>query len=137
MLWIACGLVGLATVAPRVEDLVEAPRPQAVAADEVAIPRAPDGQFYADIRIGDVMIQVLVDAGAEHMLLAGDDARRLGLPGGAGFAPVVLPRVAIGSLAKEQVAAVIAPDLPVSLLGRSYLSRLSAVAIEPDRMILR
>jgi aspartyl protease family protein len=130
--WIAAGLIGLATVAPGLEQLGE---PAAPSQEGAAIARAPDGQFYTDASISGVQLRMLVDPGADRVLLTPEDARRIGLHPGAGFAAVTLPLVSVGGIEAREVEAVIAPDLPVSLLGRSYLRHANA-KIDGDRLTL-
>ncbi len=134
MLGIAAGLIGLATVLP---DLGSSSASPSAASGGYAIARAPDGQYYTDGRAGGATLRFLVDPGSDRVLIAGADAERMGLEVGPGFTPIVLPRLAVGPHERTQVAAVIAPDLPVSLLGRSFLSRLDGAAVEDGRMVLR
>jgi aspartyl protease family protein len=135
LLWVAAGLVGLVTVAPELDRALE---PGGTShSSGFAIPRAPDGQFYTEAKAGDVPLRLLVDPGAETVLLSGEDAARMGLEVTPGFTPVTLPVIAVGPYEVQRVEAVIAPDLPVSLLGRSFLSRLAAVDVERERMVLR
>lgn len=136
MLWVLAGLAGLVSVAPRLDQALQPGRADA-ATDGLAIPRAPDGQFYTDAQVGDAPVRMLIDPRADKVLLSGEDARRLGLGAGPGFAAVKLPKLAVGGIEVHQVEAVIAPDLPVSLLGQSYLNRIGAVRVESERMILR
>jgi aspartyl protease family protein len=130
--WIAAGLIGLATVAPGLERLSDPPARSEAGA---AITRAPDGQFYTDASVSGVPVRILVDPGADRVLLTPEDARRIGLHPGAGFAAVTLPSVSVGGIEARDVEAVIAPDLPVSLLGRSYLRHANA-EIAGDRLTL-
>jgi len=131
----AAGLIGLLTVAPELERAVEGGR--AEASEGHSLKRAPDGQFYTEGSAGGVPVRFLVDPGSDMVLIAGPDAARLGIARQEGFAPVTLPRLAVGPHELTQVRAVIAPDLPVSLLGRSFLDRLAAAEVDGDRMILR
>ncbi len=134
MLGIAAGLIGLATFLPDLGS--PSPNPAAASAG-YAVARAPDGQYYADGRAGGAALRFLVDPGSDRVLIAGADAERMGLRVGPGFTFIVLPRLSIGPHERADVAAVIAPDLPVSLLGRSFLSRLEGAAVEDGRMVLR
>ena len=136
MLWTLAGLVGLVTVAPRIDQAVDTNR-QGETSVGFAIQRAPDGQFYTDARLNGMTVRMMVDPGADRVLLSGDDAERLGIAAGPGFTPVTLPRLAVGSIEVERVEAVVAPELPVSLIGRSYLARLTGYRVESDRMLLR
>ena len=133
MLWSLAGLIGLATVAPGLDEAV---RDAGDTGSGYSVPRAPDGQFYTDADIGGTRLRVMVDQRADNLLLSGEDAERLGLPVGPGFTSVTLGSVSVGPYRAEGVTATIAPDLPVSLLGKSFLGRVQ-VEVDADRLILR
>ncbi len=137
LLWIAAGLIGLVSVAPQIEEVVDASASGAEAADGFSIPRAGDGQFYTEGRAGEITLRFLVDEGSDTVLLAGPDAARLGIAAGPGVEPVTIKRLAVGPHEFTDVQAVVAPDLPVSLLGRSFLDRLGGADVRGDRMVLR
>lgn len=112
--------------------------------------RAPDGHFYAEATVNGAPVRFLIDTGASGVVLTRDDARRASVGGGdftaegigaAGrikLQPVMLSRLAIGTVAADNVPAMVAePGLPVSLLGQSFLARWSRVEISGDRMVLR
>jgi aspartyl protease family protein len=113
------------------------------------IPRAPDGHFYLDAQVNGAQIHFLVDTGASMVALTAADAQRAGiaLPSarataqGAGGAievvPVTIDRIAVGPLEARNVEGAVARELPISLLGQSFLSRVGNVQISGDRMILR
>ena len=113
------------------------------------IVRAPDGHFYLDAQVNGAQVHFLVDTGASMVALSAADAQRAGiaLPSerrtaqGAGGAvevmPVTIERIAIGPLEARGIDGAIAPQLPVSLLGQSFLSRIGTVEIHDDRMTLR
>lgn len=133
------------TVAPRrisATDPVTAPAPR-------QLQRGPDGHFYADAQVNGTMIHFVVDTGASVVVLTAADAQRAGLqlPSeravamGAGgpieIIPVTLDRVAVGGIEARGVQAAVAESTPISLLGQSYLQRLSSVEIRGDTMVLR
>jgi aspartyl protease family protein len=160
-------LIGVAVIAPTLKGGGSAPEvnramPAAVsppkrisATDPVTAPaprelrREPDGHFYADARINGTTIHFLVDTGASVVVLTRADAQRAGiqLPAersvamGAGgpieVIPVMLDRVAVGGIEARGVQAAVADQLPVSLLGQSYLQRVGSVEIRGDTMVLR
>jgi len=134
-LWAGAGLIGLISVAPSIDHAVTPDAPAARPAGGYAIDRAPDGQFYVDGRIGNARVRFLVDPDADKVLIAGPDAERIGLP--AGSANVTLDSLTVGPTRQQAVAAQIAPSMPVSLLGRAYLSRLAVVEVSGDRLTLR
>jgi len=125
-------------------------RPIASGPGSVTIERAADSHFYAEALVNGTPVRFIVDTGATSIVLTREDALRAGIGegeysatglGAAGevrLMPVTLARLAIGPLATDNVPAMVAEkDLPVSLLGQSYLRRLGTVSISGDRMVLR
>ena len=118
----------------------------------VTLDRDADSHFYVTADINGRSIRMMVDSGASIIALTRADAEALGyqvdsLPalGSANTAggvvpirPVTLDRVRIDGLEVAGVqAAVIDADMPTSLMGQSFLSRLNSVSVEGDRMTLR
>lgn len=111
--------------------------------------RSPDGHFYADAQVNGAQVRFLIDTGASFVALTAADAQRAGIAPrtdrarafGAGgeieVMPVKIDRVALGPLAAANVDGAVIDNLPVSLLGQSFLSRIGSVRIEGDRMVLR
>ena len=111
--------------------------------------RAADGHFYADAMVNGASVHFLIDTGASMVALTPADAQRAGiaLPSdrataqGAGGAievtPVIIERIAIGPLEARGVAGAVVRELPISLLGQSFLSQVGRVEISGDRMTLR
>jgi aspartyl protease family protein len=114
--------------------------------------KAADGHYWADARIDGKVVRVMVDTGASVVVLTPADAARLGLRLKAGdfsatiitaSGPVPAARVALASVAVagarvEQVEAlVVQRGLPHSLLGMSYLGRLSSFSATPAGLTLR
>ena len=95
---------------------------------------------------------MLVDTGASSVVLTGKDAHVIGInPASTDFdvkmatangvvlvAPVLLKEVAIGDIVVRDVRAVVVPEdrLQVSLLGMTFLSKLSRFEVSGDRLIL-
>ncbi|HEY4030507.1 MAG TPA: TIGR02281 family clan AA aspartic protease [Caulobacteraceae bacterium] len=113
--------------------------------------KAPDGHFWADAMVDGHAVHVLVDTGASSVFLTPRDAERLGLyTGGLVFdrtvhtaggdslaARVKLRSVSVGSVRVANVEAlVIGRGLPTSLLGMSYLGRLSRFEATPSTLVL-
>jgi aspartyl protease family protein len=138
----AGGVLALAKHAPP-------PRPEPIL-------RGADGHFWADATAssdrGRAHIHFLVDTGASSVALTADDARRLGLmpekliysrpvltaQGETRAAPVVLSRIAVAGAEVRDVKALVLRGGPkTSLLGMSYLGRLSRIEATPDAMTLR
>lgn len=134
MLWWAAGLMGLVSLTPALDKA--APEPPRLTDGGFTISRAPDGQFYADVNVGAEHLRMLIDPGAATVLLTPQDAARLGVQPGDGSTNAVIPTLAIGPIGAAGVAYTVAPDLPVSLLGRSFLDQVS-VHIDDERMVLR
>lgn len=116
------------------------------------IVRAADGHYWAHADIDGRAVRVLVDTGASVVALTREDAARLGLrlmpadftrevqtaSGTARAAPVSLDRVAVAGAAVEDVQAlVVEAGLSHSLLGMSYLGRLSRFEATPAGLTLR
>jgi aspartyl protease family protein len=163
LLWLGGAALGVALIAPHLSG--EAPQAPPQGALAPAVPAAPeragngyarreivraaDGHFYVEAQVNGAQIRFLVDTGASVVALTGADARRAGiaLPSerasarGAGgvveVIPVTIDRVAIGPLEARAVRGAVADQLPVSLLGQSYLERVGTVEISGDRMVLR
>ncbi len=114
--------------------------------------RGPDGHYWAQARIDGRAVQVLVDTGATVVALTRADARRLGVdPAPEDFtgkvqtasgivraAPVELKRVSVAGAQVEKVEALVVEEgLAYSLLGMSFLGRLSAFEATPAGLTLR
>ncbi|WGM30104.1 hypothetical protein KKHFBJBL_00319 [Brevundimonas sp. NIBR11] len=116
------------------------------------IARSADGHYWAEADIDGRAIRVLVDTGASVVALTRQDALRLGLrltpadftqtvetaSGPAKAAAVELDHVAVSGARVDKVRAlVVEKGLPHSLLGMSYLGRLSAFEARPTGLTLR
>lgn len=114
--------------------------------------KAADGHYWADARIDGQAVRVMVDTGASVVALTPVDARRLGLrltpadftgtvitaSGSVRAAPVQLAEVAVAGARVDAVEAlVVEHGLPHSLLGMSYLGRLSSFSATPAGLTLR
>lgn len=119
------------------------------------LPKDRDGHYWADAlistRSGGRAVRVMVDTGASVVALTRDDARRLGFDltpadftgtvitasGEVRAAPIELSSVAVGSARVDRVEAlVVETGLTHSLLGMSYLGRLSAFTATPTGLTL-
>ena len=114
--------------------------------------RAADGHYWAEADIDGRAVRVMVDTGASVVALTPADAARLGLKltaadfsgtvltasGPVRAAPVKLDAVAVaGARVTAVEALVVEQGLPHSLLGMSYLGRLSAFTATPAGLTLR
>lgn len=113
--------------------------------------RAADGHYWAEADIDGHAVRLMVDTGASVVALTRADAARLGLQlaaddftaqvstasGAVRAAPVRLQAVAVAGARVEAVEAlVVEQGLPHSLLGMSYLGRLSAFSATPSGLTL-
>jgi aspartyl protease family protein len=120
-------------------------------AGEVVLPRAEDGHFYADVTVDGSSALMLVDTGATTVALTGEDAEAMGISwsdsdirpvakGASGTVygvPVTLDQVQLGDLEARGVPAIVVPEgLGISLLGQSFLSKVSRVEVTGDEMVL-
>ena len=116
------------------------------------IVKANDGHYWAEGVVNGKAVRFLVDTGATAVSLTADDARRLGLEpqtldydydvitaqGKARAAAVRLASVSVAGAEIEGVdALVIEKGLETSLLGMSYLGRLSRFEATRTALILR
>ena len=126
--------------------------PDAAPGQPAQIARSADGHYWAEADIDGRAVRVLVDTGASVVALTRQDALRLGLhvtpsdftqtvqtaSGPVKAAPVELDHVAVSGARVEKVRALIVEKgLPHSLLGMSYLGRLSAFEARPSGLTLR
>jgi aspartyl protease family protein len=119
---------------------------------EVRLERDGDSHFYVTAIVNGSSIRMMVDSGASIIALTRRDAEAIGIDvdglpeaGSANTAggvvpirPVELNSVGVDGLTVASVqAAVIDADMPTSLLGQSFLSRLQSVEVSGDTMTLR
>lgn len=144
----------VATLAPPA-NLPEAaaPTPRTAAAEQ-RILAVSDGHYYADAEINGWQLKhMLIDTGATYVALSYEDAANLGIYPGPGdyrletrtangrahVAAVTLREVRLGDIVVDNVQAVVGERgmLDVSLLGMSFLSRLSHVEATDNALALR
>jgi aspartyl protease family protein len=116
------------------------------------VSKADDGHFWAQGDVNGRWVKFLVDTGASTVALTATDARRLGLDpdtleyarpvftanGQTLAAAVTLDHVAVAGARIENVQALVVREgLQTSLLGMSYLGRLSRFEATPSALILR
>lgn len=114
---------------------------------------ASNGHFYTETRINGRPIDVMVDTGASVVALTYEDARKIGVRpapsdftipvrtanGTAHAAPVTLREVRIGSIRVANVEGLVSQrgNLGITLLGMSFLGRLSRADIRAGELILK
>ena len=130
-----------------------APSPAVAATGAPAsIVKAADGHFWAEATVNGRAVRFLVDTGASAVALTLDDARRLGFEprdlnyayqvttaaGQVRAAKVSLSEVSVaGAQVRDVDALVIENGLQSSLLGMTYLGRLSQFEATQTALILR
>ena len=98
-----------------------------------------DGYVIVDASVNGTPLRMAFDTGAAMVSLTQADAARIGIAGGLNYtipfatangrsygAPVTLREIRIGQLEIDNVKAVVMPNLNVSLLGQTFLSRLDS-----------
>lgn len=117
-----------------------------------AVLKGSDGHFWAEGEVNGEPVRFLVDTGATAVALTPDDAERLGLDlkslkfgqrvttatGRSRAAPVTLDTLSVGEARLQNVSALVIEDgLDTSLLGMSYLGRLSGFEATREALFLR
>lgn len=142
----------LKTLGLRVAGELEPSRGNEMRGGEVLYRRSADGHFYIDATVNGGPVRFLVDTGASDIVLSPDDAARVGYDrsellfnrqyqtaNGTGWgAPVVLRSIEAGAIRYRDVtASVNGAPMSESLLGMSFLDRLSGFEVRGDSLILR
>lgn len=119
---------------------------------DVAIRRSGDGHFRLTANVEGKSVRFLVDTGASLVALSPADARAIGfdteklqygLPiqtanGSTWSAGVSLAEISVGPIRARNVKAAVSRDgLTESLLGLTFLNRLSGYEVRGDTMILK
>ncbi len=119
----------------------------------VEVVRGRDGDFAVSAHINGAHVPMVLDSGASSVVLTQDAAKAAGLPlevldysvkvetanGRTSAAPITLDRLAVGGLTERAVPALVAKpgQLKHSLLGMSFLNRLTSWEVRGDRLLLR
>lgn len=119
---------------------------------EVVVRRSRGGQFVIGGGVNGAPVEFVFDTGASVVVLTASDAARAGLSpealdyrlpvstanGITTVAPIRLDSVRVGDITMERVRAAVArpDDLRVSLLGMTFLDRLSGYEVSRDRLVL-
>ncbi len=130
-----------------------APAKRANLGSVVEIDALDNGHFNAEAEVNGRSIEVMIDTGATMVALSYEDAETAGFRlsdsdftravstanGVARVAPVTLDRVSIGNITVRDVPAAVAERgrLKTSLLGMSFLSRLSRFDMRSGRLVMQ
>lgn len=120
--------------------------------EKVTVRRAYQGQFVVGAEVNGAPVEFLFDTGASLVVLSAEDARQAGFDpdqldfripvmtaaGITRVAPVRVGEIAVGNIREENVRAAIARpgELDMSLLGMTFLDRLSGYEVRRDRLVL-
>lgn len=142
----------LNTVWQRVSGELMPNRGVSVGNHAVAFRAGQDGHFHVEATVDGVRLHLMVDSGASEVVLSERDARRLGLDpaklsysriyrtanGTVQGAPVTLGEVRVGPIVVQQVqGSVNRGEMGTSLLGQSFLNRLSGYGVENGVLTLK
>ncbi len=151
---IAASTLGLTqeTIATAAQKSKSAAPPQPTASGTVELRAGGHGHFETPISINGRSVDVMIDTGASLVALSYEDAERAGIfvrpadfthrsqtaNGIAKFAPVILERVSLGDITVRNVAAAVSEPgkLRTSLLGMSFLNKLSRTEMRPGMLML-
>jgi aspartyl protease family protein len=129
------------------------PERAAAHAPTVEIARATAGGFPLSAQINGARVAMVLDTGANSVVLTQEAARAAGLPmevlaytvpidtanGRARAAPVTIDNIAVGGIVEHAVPALIAQPghLRTNLLGMSFLNRMERWEVSDDKLVLR
>ncbi len=157
----AISAVGVAQAFASLDFTYKAPEPQAAVAlapqqdtpaGAASISKAADGHYWAEANVDGHEVRFLVDTGASAVALTAEDARHLGIDpstlsynytvatanGQARAAQIRLASISVGQARVDNVDAyVLDRGLETSLLGMTYLGRLSQFEATKTNLILR
>jgi aspartyl protease family protein len=120
---------------------------------DVEVVRGQAGDFAVSAHINGARIHMVLDTGANSVVLTPEAAKAAGLPvevltytvnvdtanGRTKAAPVTLDRLAVGALTERNVPALVAQpgQLRNNLLGMSFLNRLESWEVRGDKLRMR
>lgn len=124
---------------------------QQIVGDEVRIPMARDGHFWAEVEINGTKRRMLVDSGATVTALSPATASAVGVEADATLVPMLMKTangtvradagtvemLTIGGIDARNLKVVISPGLgDTDVLGMNFLSKLAAWRVEGRTLIL-
>jgi len=129
------------------------PLPMPPQGRQVSAQRAADGHYYFDVTVGSTVVRTMFDTGASYVSLRAEDAARAGIAinsldynvrtqtanGVAEAAFVTLDSVRVGGITRWNVRALVSRPgkLGVTLLGQSFMSKLTGYRFERGELILQ
>lgn len=145
-------MISIASAHAQARPAVASPVAAPAEGSATSIVKGPDGHYWAQAQMGDHAVRFLVDTGASAVTLSPADAARLGYThdklifdrtiitanGQARAALITLPSLSVAGVKVPQVQALVAEGgLDTSLLGMTYLGRLSRFEATQSSLILR
>lgn len=141
----------LGQVASRVGFELTPTRPITSESGEVRIRSNIDDHFVVMADVNQVPVELLVDTGASLVALTLSDAARVGIDvddltfnipmstaNGLTFgARATLSEISVGGVSVTNVGATVLDDLDMSLLGMSFLRRLSSYEVNQNELVMR
>jgi len=124
---------------------------QEVVGDEVRIRMAPDGHFWAHVRLNGVKRRMMIDSGATVTALSEATAAEAGVDAEKDVLPIILrtangtaearsgtvDKVRLGDISATNLKVVVSPALgEMDLLGMNFLSRLKSWRVEGETLVL-
>ncbi len=119
--------------------------------DQITLPRAYDGHFYAQLMLNGNPVDFVIDTGASNVVLTKKDAERAGIDlsalrffgramtanGQTRTAPARIARVELEGITDFNVEVwVNEGEMSQSLLGNTYLQRFDKIEIGQNEMVL-
>ena len=149
--WLAPKIAVEPAGAAGVTPAARAPGPRLPAT--IAVAADYRGHYLVHPTIENFRVRMMVDSGASLVALTAEDAKALGLTAGSnprwmtlstangsvsGFR-AVLKEIRLGEIVVRNVDAVVLPQgaLSISLLGNSFLGKLTGYEVQTGRMVLR
>ncbi|MCL4169783.1 UNVERIFIED_CONTAM: hypothetical protein GTU68_032130 [Idotea baltica] len=121
--------------------------------NSITVSRGRNGHFSLNVEIEGTPVDMLVDTGASTVVLTYEDAQKVGIDvsslsfqapvetanGMTFFARIVLDNITVENIELDTVRAAIAQqgNLKQSLLGNSFLDRLSSYEFTGSQLVLR
>ena len=119
--------------------------------DTISLTRARDGHFYADMLANGVSVEFVIDTGASDIVLATQDAERVGISldrlmylgvaqtanGEVRTAQATLDTLEFSGMNNRNVRVYVSEgQMGISLLGMAYLRRFDRIEIVGDTLLL-